>query len=130
MSKAESIDRVTVTLQANLKNQLKLIGEQQGRNLTSTLEHALKVYVALHDQEGNMKCSIDNILLGHEIKFGTAEEMQSQFETFMGYVKELRISSAEIGSPSLIAVEEKVSDVVEVQHKHQYEPEVEVELDF
>lgn len=87
---AEIKERVTVPLSTEVKESLKTIAGAQGRTLTSTLEYALKVYIALHNQNGEMRCSVDNILLGEEISFGTAREVKNQFEQFLGYVKELR----------------------------------------
>lgn len=64
VSANNEIKRVTIPLKADLKKKLDKIGEKQKRNLTSTLEFALEVYAALHAEDGTMRCSIDNILLG------------------------------------------------------------------
>lgn len=55
--------RVTISIDDDVKQKLATISNKQKRSLTATLEYALDVYTALHHADGNMRCSIDSILL-------------------------------------------------------------------
>ena len=58
------IKRITIPVQAELKEKLELIAKNQKRSMSANLEHALEVYAALFDDHGKMLVPLDSILMG------------------------------------------------------------------
>lgn len=54
--------RVTIKITLDAKEKLDAIAVKQRRNLVNTLEYALDVYLALHNEDGSTKYSLDSIV--------------------------------------------------------------------